>query len=96
MKVFEGKEVSPQKQTKIFTTALTAVMTLNKTILPGCPEGYISSYQVDMIAKALELEPGDIDATVSERHYPIMMEFQLAIEGCRAGLFQADQLGLRL
>lgn len=96
MKIFKGKEVSPQKQTMVFTTALTAVMTLNKTILPGCPEGYVSKYQVDMIAKVLELEPGEIDATISERQYPIMMEFQLAIEGCRAGLFQADQLGLQL
>lgn len=96
IKTTAGKDLTPKQQSLALTSALTALTLLNKTIMPGSPEDYVSQYQLDIICDALGIEAvSDTSVEVAEEmKYPVMMEFPLAIEGARAGLFQYSQLNL--
>lgn len=82
------------KLDKSLQTAVAATILINSISLPDKPKDYISQYQLDIITMALGLDPIQNSAAISlENKYPIMMEFPLAMEGCRAGLFKLNELG---
>lgn len=90
----KGHDVPVAKLHLALRAAVSATMLLNSISIPAKPADYLSQYQLDVITAALGIDPVEMSEQVSaENEYPIAMEFAIAMEGCRAGLFKLNELG---